>query len=337
MLSGKALLSLGRAQIGAIRWLWARYRRGVIDARVATQALTDDMYDDLIDFSRYAYPVATEETPVYHLNYTRDRIYSPNITSWARATLTILIAAGDKHADELKDAYIRAPVIVRLESIDGVWWDERTSDLNRRVELPSFYGSLVAEISDDYFNTIRTSAEELDDITTLLALASLSHTMEIEEAQQHRWLDLLLDKIEVTPVDCGPNLLLLQLGLRFDYYRDDISWSDDSRMWDLAPRVIVELQQDSLATPSDDEKLRITWMATDIALAYYARQRRVWGDASKEVEDTIDHCLRPLAKFADNTMFNTSWRGWGNGDIPDFTARAKWGGRIHELRAGKGF
>lgn len=59
-LSGKALLALGKAEIKAVRWVWARYRRRVIDIvlnksghrKVAVTGF-DTLYDDLIDFSRY--------------------------------------------------------------------------------------------------------------------------------------------------------------------------------------------------------------------------------------------------------------------------------------------
>lgn len=67
MLSGKAILAIGKAQIAAIKWLWVRYRRRVIESRFPYEDQDeikglDEMCDDLVDFCRCVVPGNTEIT-----------------------------------------------------------------------------------------------------------------------------------------------------------------------------------------------------------------------------------------------------------------------------------
>jgi hypothetical protein len=56
MLSGKAILAIGKAEIRALGWAWAMYRRTVINGKFPHQnnhsiAKIGEMYDDLLYFA----------------------------------------------------------------------------------------------------------------------------------------------------------------------------------------------------------------------------------------------------------------------------------------------
>jgi hypothetical protein len=112
-LAGKALLALAKAEIRAMRWVWARYRRQVISSRIphyegADVTGLEGMYDVLVDFAGAPF-------------HKTASFYNENLASWARDTLALQISTGIfRNSGLLRQSLSQSPVYVQLELIYGL-------------------------------------------------------------------------------------------------------------------------------------------------------------------------------------------------------------------------
>lgn len=124
MLSGKAILAVGKAELRAMGWVWAMYRRAIINSRfphpdVHSITKIDDMYEDLLQFAfgyfhtwhKYLYEDLREHMYSEHT-------YGAKMRHWAHRLLLCQIEsrcwADLRHALERLPDYDRALTIKQL-------------------------------------------------------------------------------------------------------------------------------------------------------------------------------------------------------------------------------